>query len=195
MRTVLSCILTVLVAMTWSTAAVQDEPEPDPGATAATILLDASTFGNGWVLTEVISPDSIERYGFTMSPDVFSEGAAGIYVGPEGARVLIVNLLLTDSRVAIRRSWEDSIELMDAITWTLDTDYTRDQQLETMAPPEGCLESKRAEGKERTFRIPAGATLCAADDESVLLVLAFGTVNGQTGVAASDSVISQIVAT
>jgi CubicO group peptidase (beta-lactamase class C family) len=106
--------------------------------------------------------------------------------------VLVVNLLLTDSRVAIRRSWEDAIGLMDALTWSLTTDYTRDQELETMAPPDACLEAKRAEGMEQTFRIPAGATLCAADDESVLLVLAYGTVNGETGVAASDSVVMQV---
>jgi hypothetical protein len=86
-----------------SVAAQEDEPEPGP--TASQELPAADMFGTGWVQSEVVSPDSLEQYGFTMSPDVFREGAAGIYLGPEGNRALVVRFLLTDKWVAIRQSW------------------------------------------------------------------------------------------
>lgn len=176
-----------------SSSVLAQVDEPEPGTKAAADLPKATVFGDGWVQDEVISPDAIDRNSFTMSPDVFREGAAGIYLGPDGARALVVRFLLTDNRVAIRNSWEDAGELLRNMTLFLATDYERDQQLETLAPPDGCLEAKRVEGTERVFRLPAGATICAADDESLFMVVVYGPVNGATGVEASDAVITQIV--
>lgn len=185
-------LLSVLLIMSSSSVLAQAD-EPEPGTKAAADLPKATVFGDGWVQDEVISPDAIDRNSFTMSPDVFREGAAGIYRGPHGARALVVRFLLTDNRVAIRNSWEDAGELLRNMTLFLATDYERDQQLETLAPPAGCLEAKRVEGTERVFRLPAGATICAADDESLFMVVVYGPVNGATGVEASDAVITQIV--
>jgi hypothetical protein len=193
MNKVLGLLMSLVLLAGWSTVAAQEE-EPEPGANATTGLPDPSLLGEGWIVSEVISPDSIEQYGFTMTPDVFSEGAAAIYLGPEGSRVLVVNLLVSSNRTAIRAAWDDASELLQAVSRPINTDYTRDQELETMPPAEGCLESKRVEGRETFFRLPAGATLCAVDDERLLLAVAYGSVGGVIGVAASDGIVTQIVA-
>jgi hypothetical protein len=192
MRHVLSTFMAAFLLLSAAPTYAQDE-EPEAGTNAAQDLPDAAVLGSEWVLAEVISPDSIERYGFTMSPDVFREGAAGIYLGPAGSRALIVRFLLTDNRVAIRRSWDDAGELLHTLGYSMSTDYSRDQELETMAPPDGCLEAKRVEGVEKVFRLPAGATLCAGDDDSLFLVVIYGEVNGLTGVAASDAIATDIL--
>lgn len=193
MNKVVGLLLSLLLLSGWSAAVAQEE-EPEPGANAATGLPDASSFGEGWILSEVVSPNVIEPYGFTMTPDVFSEGAAGIYLGPEGRRVLVVNLLVNRNEVAIRAAWHDASEMLQAATGSISTDDQRNQELETMPAAEGCLESMRVEGRETFFRLPAGATLCAVDDERLLLAVVYGAVGGETGVAASDAIVSQIVA-
>lgn len=193
MSRVMGLLLSLVLLTGWSAAAAQEQ-EPEPGVSAATGLPDASSLGDGWILSEVVSPDAIERYGFTMTPNVFSEGAAGIYLGPEGSRVLVVNLLVTNNQVAIRAAWDDASELLRAVSRPINVDYERELELETMPSAEGCLESKRVEGQENFFRLPAGATLCAADNERLLLAVAYGSVDGKTGIAASDAIVSQIVA-
>lgn len=193
MSRVMGLLLSLVLLTGWSAAAAQEE-EPEPGANAATGLPDASLLGDGWILSEVVSPNVIEPSGFTMTPDVFSEGAAGIYLGPEGSRVLVVNLLVNSDEVAIRAAWHDASEMLQAASNPISTHDGRSQELETMPPAEGCLESKRVEGQEKFFRLPAGATLCAVDDERLLLAVAYGSVGGETGTAASDAIVSQVVA-
>ena len=99
--------LLVVLMLTVAPARAQ-EPTPEPGPNAAMLLPEAGAFGDGWSLFETVNPDLLARYSFEMTPDVFREGAAGIYVGPNGSRIVIVSLLITQNRVAIRQSWEDA---------------------------------------------------------------------------------------
>jgi len=181
MRHLLIFLTVLLMAAAVPAVSAQEEPEPDPGPNAASVLPDPTIFGTGWVQAEVISPDVVDRYYFEMSPDVFREGAAGIYVGPNGARAIVVNLLLTDNRVAIRTSWEDTSELLSGLGRRIDEDYERVRELEIRNPPEGCLGAKYMEGVEQNYRFPAGGTLCAADDDSLLSVFVFGEMDGKMG--------------
>jgi len=192
MRTIVLFMLVGMLALGPVRTMAQTEDDPEPGTAAAAILPKASIFGKDWFQANVISPDVIQEYGFTMSPDVFKEGAAGIYLGPDGTRAIVVSFVLTDNRIAIRRSWEDASSLMDVINYPVSTDYERDQELEAVAAPEGCLEAKRVEGVEKTFQLPAGSTLCAIDDDSLVLAVVFGEVDGKVGVDASDAVVSSV---
>ncbi len=180
--------LLALAALPALPMAAQD-PTPEPGPEASKMLPDADDFGTGWSLTETVSPDILARYSFEMTPDVFREGAAGVYVGPDGSRVVVVSLLVTENRVAIRRSWEDATDLLDEVDSRLSTDYEREEALETMAPPDGCVEAKRVEGTEDFVLLPAAATMCAIDPDAILIAVVLGGVGGQTGVEASDAVI------
>jgi uncharacterized cupredoxin-like copper-binding protein len=192
MRALLVYLLVGILIIGPARTMAQSDEEPEPGPKAASVLPKAEVFGKGWTESAVISPDVIQEYGFTMSPDVFKEGAAGLYLGPNGTRAIIVSFILTDNRIAIRKSWEDASDLMGVINYPVSTDYERDQELESMPAPEGCLEAKRVEGVEKTFHLPSGSTLCAVDDISLLLVTIFGDVNGASGVDASDAVVSAV---
>ena len=192
-RSLVTMFAAVFMGFAAVSPVIAQEDEPEPGLTAAAELPAATVFGEGWVQQDVISPDAIASTSFTMSPDVFREGAVGLYAGAEGSHALVVRFLLTENRVAIRGSWEAANELLDYMTVFETTDYERDRELETMSPPEGCLEATRKEGAARIFRTPYGATLCAADDDSLFLVVIYGPANGATGVPASDAVITTIV--
>ncbi|MGI8975115.1 MAG: hypothetical protein ACR2GS_00125 [Thermomicrobiales bacterium] len=181
-----------LMLMGSQVANAQDEtPEPGPGA--ASQLPAATVLGEGWTRYDVVSPDVLARYSFEMTPDVFSEGAAGLYAGPNGARVVLVNLVVTDSRVAIRASWEDATELLDSMTRSSDYDFRRAEDLETMGPPPSCVEAKRFEGVENTYLAPVGATMCAFDPDQIWIVYVSGTVGGNQGVGASDALVETIL--
>ncbi len=132
-----------------------------------------------------------------MSADVFREGAAGVFVGPDGSRAVVIALLLSNSRVAIRQSWVDANNLMDHWNWNLDNDYDRDAQIEGMAAPEGCVEATRIEGSSFYEAIVGAATMCAVDPDLVFLVYLNGAVdiNGTqvSGVSATDALVSTIL--
>jgi hypothetical protein len=181
----LAALLLTLAVMP---VAAQDET-PEPGPAAAGFLPEASIFGDGWAQSQVVSPDILARYSFTMSPDVFREGAAGIYLGPGGSRAIVVTLLLTDNRVAIRKSWEDATDLLQSMSYSVSTDYERDGQLETMEPPTPCVEAKRVEGTEQHYLVPYGATMCAVDPDIVAIVAVSGDALDAAGVAASDAIV------
>src|SRR5215218_3739289 len=94
-------VLLLTLAMVAAAPASAQEPTPEPGPDAAKMLPDAPAFGDGWLLDQTVNPDLLARYSFEMTPDVFREGAAGIYVGPNGSRIVVVSLLITENRVAI----------------------------------------------------------------------------------------------
>lgn len=153
------------------------------------MLPDAGVFGADWALDRTVSPNILARYSFEMTPDVFREGAAGMYAGPNGSRIVVVSLLITENRVAIRQSWEDARELLDNVRSRSSTDYARDEALKTMDPPAGCVEAKRIEGTENFVLAPVGGTMCAVDPDGILIAVVFGGFGERSGVAASDAVI------
>ena len=180
----------VLSLLVLSAAPVSaQDPTPEPGPNAARMLPEANAFGDGWSLSQTVNPDLLARYSFEMTPDVFREGAAGIYVGPNGSRIVVVSLLITENRVAIRQSWEDATKLLDSVSSRAITDYQRDQALETMDPPADCVEAKRIEGIENFVLLPLGGTMCAIDPDVILIAVVLGDFAEQTGVPASDAVV------
>jgi hypothetical protein len=176
-----------------ATGSAQDET-PAPGPDAATHLPDSALLGEGWSLSSTVSPDGLSRYGFKMSPDVFREGAAAVFVGPRGSRVVAISLLLTENRVAIRKSWEDAGELVRYVMYDVSQPYGRASELESMDPPDGCAEAARAEGIEGIVLLPAASTTCAVDPDGILIAAVFGTLGDETGVVAADRVIEVMLA-
>ena len=188
MSRVVIAFLTALMMLPISVVGAQD-PTPEPGPDAARLLPGAIAFGDGWELTQTVNPSVLTPYSFEMTPDVFREGAAGIYTGPGGSRIVIVSLLITENRVAIRQSWEDATGILNAANSGVSTDYERDLALETMEAPARCAEAKRIEGTERFVLLPMGGTMCAVDPDGILIAIVSGDFDEQAGVAASDAVI------
>ncbi len=191
MKRVLLVVMSLALMSSQVVFAQDETPEPGPGA--ASQLPAAALLGEGWSQYDVVSPDVLARYSFEMTPDVFSEGAAGLYAGPNGARVVLVNLVVTDSRVAIRASWEDATELLDGMTRGADYDFRRVDDLGAMAPPPSCVEAKRFEGVENTYLAPVGATMCAFGPNQIWIVYVSGTVGGEQGIVASDALVETIL--
>ena len=160
-------------------ALAQDEP-PDPGATARAYLPASDGFGPGW-----------KRFPPTAVPNLvagtFREGAMASYGGPEGARVVLIALLVDESFV--RRGWEEATTLFENYQYNLAYDYERGEQLRNVPPPPGCAEAKRIDGPDYDDGYPTGITLCAADPDVILLAVASGAVSDESGFAASDNVI------
>jgi hypothetical protein len=184
--------LVVLIGLLWLHSlprAGAQEPTPEPGAIATSLLPGSTLLGSGWVVDTTVSPDTLRPKSFALSPDVFREGAARIYVGPAGGRVLIVALLLTESRVAVRQSWEVASELLALVADDGATDAQRTERLATLPPPAGCVEAKRVEGVENMVLQPFGASMCAVDPDRIYLVAAHGPWQRVTGVAASDAIV------
>src|SRR5262245_44193863 len=76
-------------------ALAQDE-QPDPGAAASVFLPEGDGFGPGW---KRFSPTAVPN----LVAGTFREGAVASYGGPEGARVVLIALLVDEGFV--RRGW------------------------------------------------------------------------------------------
>ena len=155
-----------------------------PSAEAARFLPKAEKFGKEWYMSRSAALE--------VDTDVFREGAVVVLVGPSGARVVAAAMLVTHDRVAVRRSWEAAIALFDNFSGELEYLSGRDDELDTVPPPAGCAEAKRIDGTARQLGIdtgiPMGVTLCAAEPDVIVLVVASGTVLGLTGYEASDAI-------
>jgi hypothetical protein len=129
-----------------------------------------------------------------VDTDVFRDGAVAVLAGPGGARVVAAAMLVTRERVATRRSWEAAMTLYDNYSGELEYLPGRDDELDTIPPPSGCVEAKRIDGTARQLGIdtgiPMGITLCAAEPDIVVLAVASGSVLELSGYAASDAIAS-----
>ncbi|MFT4038509.1 MAG: hypothetical protein QM692_10040 [Thermomicrobiales bacterium] len=139
---------------------------PAPGGLASSYLPGAESFGDGW---GTLPPSSMTD----LNTLIFQEGAAGYYVGPEGARAMVLVFLLTDARVTTRQAWDDVSSRFDTLRYRLTSDVNRDTELAAIPPPEGCEEVKRAEGSD-SFSLPNAITLCAGANNVIVLAMVSG---------------------
>lgn len=177
----------IVAALVPSVTVAQDTSSPEAGAQSSRYLPAATAFGTGWKQTDTS--------GLQVPSDIFREGSRGVYGGPNGARVAVLVLLATDSRVAVRQSWEEATKTFDQYRYSLAEhyDYTQSERLDAMDPPSGCVEAKRAEGQDERFGFTAGITLCAIDPDIIVLAAASGDITKKTGYAASDAVIESAI--
>jgi hypothetical protein len=182
-------IMLFVATLLFVNPALAQDTTPVPGPEAAKHLPAAKKLGKGWIISQTVSPDTLVQYGFRMTPDSFREGAASIYLGPQGAQVVFVALLATSSHVAVRKSWDDASTLLDEFGSTIAQDFQKTQDLSTASPPDGCVEAKRIEGTANLVLLPSGGTMCAIDPDLILIALTIGNVGANSGVAASDAVI------
>ena len=167
-------------------AAQETTVTPGVADPAAALLPTPETFGDGWSL--------VRTGGLDLPTELFRAGTLGVYTGPAGARILAAAMLVTESRVAVRRSWEEAADLYHNYSGELAYDSDRDDILDRLPPPAGCVEAKRIDGTARQLGldtgIPMGLTLCAADPDVILLVVVSGALGPLTGHDASDAVAS-----
>ncbi len=182
----IALVASVGLSWSWNTVGAQQEtPTVAAGKASGSYLPDVSVFGNGW--------EETDRAGLDVPSDIFREAAYAVYGGPLGARIVVVAYLATDTRVAVRQSWETATEQFDNSRYRLASnyDYEQAERLEALEPPTGCVEAKRAEGSDDQFGFTAGLTMCAVDPDAIVIAMVSGEVEGESGYAASDAVIDE----
>jgi hypothetical protein len=177
------CVLFVLALLASGSPTLAQDPTPEPGANASKMLPSGAWIGKGWKRTELRGVDA--------DANLFREAAVASYGGPQGSRVVIFVFLQTDSREAVRQSWEAVSSSFDTYKYRLGYGYERDQQLQTIAAPEGCAEAKRAEGEDQAFLVPTAITMCGADPDIIILVIVSGPIGGVADYTISDWIASQ----
>jgi hypothetical protein len=152
-----------------------------PGAGA--FLPDAEQLGEGWVL--------VMEAGIAPGPELFTEGVKAVYGGPEGSRAVVYAWITRDSTANARRSWHVIAEFMGSTSgeWGSDFPVDRANEIATLSPPDGCLESSRADGIAAGIRFPVGLTLCAVDPDVLIMTIVSGEFGGETGYLASDALV------
>lgn len=188
MRELTRAFLVVMLFLAASPASAKDDPSP-PGSVSARYLPDAASFGAGWA--------AVRTTALKVDTGVFREGAVAVLTGPDGARAVAAVMLVTQERVAVRRSWESAMSLYDNYSGELAYLSGRDDELDTVPPPPGCVEAKRIDGTARQLGIdlgiPMGITLCAAEPDVIVLAVVSGTMLGLSGYEASDALASLMV--
>jgi hypothetical protein len=168
LRLCLACVFVMMLASFQGASA--QEPTPEPGPNASKMLPAASELGKSWKQLQVT--------GLDVSSDIFREAAAASYGGPRGSHAIVFVFLVTESRVAVRQSWESASELFDSYRYNLNFNYEREEMLQNLAAPEGCVEAKRSDGQDDDFLMPGAVTLCAADPDVIVLAVVNGGIDG-----------------
>lgn len=181
-------ILALLVVAPPSAIGSQEAASGRPDAELLALLPSPAAFGDGWVAAG-------EPARLVPDPS-FRDGALAAYGGPAGARVTLTTLLVTDDRVAIRAAWEAANKRYDRQRTDLTVESAVADALAALPPPPGCAEAKRIEGPSERDTFPTGVTLCAAETnpDLILLAVASGDVAGESGYRASDAVIAASLA-
>jgi hypothetical protein len=175
--------------MTALPALGQETATPDPASESVLLLPHAAAFGPESMHLKMMSVDKLS-WAMTMAPDVFREGAVGIYGGPTRAQVVVATLLLTNARIALRRG-ANATRLFHSYGYQLDDEFNQTGLWDAPLSA-GCAEAKRFEGVSRDFGFPTGVTLCAADPDLIVVAVASGLVNDRAGEAA-DAVVKAVI--
>jgi hypothetical protein len=182
LRTILS-LLTLFVTI-WpaavSPAIAHQAPAPHP-------LPDPTSLGSGWSL---LPEQLVEEDG--KGPFVSAAGAA--YVGPEGARAIVVALNVVYQPDAQDEAWLAINELFDETRLQFEFDVARETELARLPGLPGCESTRRLDGREELFHdLPIGMTICAANAPVIVLAYVLGAISGRSGIEASDSLVALVL--
>lgn len=170
--------VSIVATVTASTPAADQSDKP-----AGFYIPSASDIGIGWKsggsLGE-IEEDSL----------YFTDSAGAVYVGPSGARTVILVYQVAESRIAVQRSWETVGETFDFFRRLHDLDSVRERELSGTPAPDVCVDSRRTEGFVQVYGMPVGVTMCAVGSNLIILTVAEGYIAGHSGVEASNYMVS-----
>jgi hypothetical protein len=163
--------------------AVQDDEVLPVTPGAGKYLPAASDLGPGW--------SKIWEAGIDPGADLFQEGVKAVYGGANGSRAVVYAWVIQDSTTAVRRSWESTAELLgnQRYEWASDYDWSQADEIDSLDPPAGCVESSRDEGTDPNSQFPAGLTLCAVDPDVIVLTIVSGELADESGYLASDTLV------
>lgn len=184
-RSAVAIVIALPALIQFSALAAQDDDILPVTPGAGQYLPAASDLGPNWV--------DVWQSGIDPGAELFKEGVKAVYGGPDGSRAIVYAWIIQDSTTAVRRSWEETANLMGnaRYEWASDYDFSQASEIDILPPPEGCVESSRAEGVDPDSQYPAGLTMCAVDPDVILLTIVSGELDGETGYLTSDLLIQK----
>jgi hypothetical protein len=155
----------------------------------------ASFLGPEWQQLRMGDAITLLESEDALSESIFpSEGLGAIYVGPQGSRVTLIVLPVTEEPLPANQVAEAIEEVQSGMISTWKKDRIATAATIDDAPPAGCDTAQRASGIVPVLTIPAGATACQLRGPGVaIFVTVEGAVGDASGVDAADAVIESLL--
>lgn len=155
----------------------------------------AEFLGSEWSRLRTGDPTTLLALDQAVSGDIFPfDGLGAVYVGPQGSRVTLIVLPLTERAVPANQVKDAITSVQESMMASWNKDRIGSAAYTDAAPPTGCDVAQRASGIVPLVTIPAGATACQLRSAGVaIFVTVEGAVGDDTGVAASDEVITLLL--
>lgn len=174
-----------------SGVAAQGELEPEH---IGDTLPSAAIFGEGWTTQgSSFIPHAFDQRG---SPVVAARGQ--FYTGERGGRALVDVVMPGNTLRDAREAWDEMADWVSRIEQhTFDDATMSSWELDELEPPEGCVDSLRAEGYSYIDSAEVGATLCDTGEGYYIYVMVSGNLQN-SGIryqhhTASDMVVSAML--
>lgn len=188
--------LTILPARAAAQTVPREDSERTPiGKDLRPFVPGAGFLGPDWTRLRSGSASTLLEGETSVTSDIFPyEGLGAIYVGPQGSRVTLIVLPITEESLPANQI-EDAIgSVQDEMVKEWDKDRIGSAAFLDAAPPVGCDAAQRASGIVPLLTIPAGATACQLRSPGVaIFVTVEGGVGDATGVDAADIVIELLL--
>jgi hypothetical protein len=156
---------------------------------------DAAFLGQEWEQLRVGAAETLLDSEETLSANIFPyDGLGAIYVGPQGSRVTLIVLPVTDEALPANQVKEAIGDVQNDMIVSWNKDRIATASFLDTAPPIGCDTAHRASGIVPVLTIPAGATACQLRSANVaIFVTVEGNVGDVSGVEAADEVIEMLL--
>jgi plastocyanin len=156
---------------------------------------DAEFFGADWEQIRVGAADTLLDDDDTLSGNIFpSDGLGAIYVGPQGSRITLIVLPVTEATLPANQIAEAIADVQSGMIGAWNKDRIGTAATMDDAPPTGCDTAQRTSGIVPVLTLPAGATACQLRGPGVAIFVAVeGSVGDVSGVDAADAVVEMVV--
>ncbi|MGC4193194.1 MAG: cupredoxin domain-containing protein [Thermomicrobiales bacterium] len=159
------------------------------------LIPEPALLGEGWEKLRDGNARAVSSNLDALDVRIFpGDGRGAAYIGPDGSRAIVVVLPLVVSDVPTNQVSDAMFAVQSALMPDWDTDFSN-SAYSTLPNPPGCDLVSRTSGITELYTLPAGSTSCQMRGPGIAIVVAVeGTVNGKSGVAASDEIVRQIIA-
>jgi plastocyanin len=156
---------------------------------------DAAFLGPEWTTVRSGTAGTLIDTDLVALADVFpQDGLGAVYVGPQGSRITLVVLQMTQDLLPANQVEEAIDSVQGGMVGSWDKDRIASAAFFDAAPPTGCDTARRVIGIVPVLTIPAGATACQLRSAGVtIFVTVEGGVGDVSGVDASDSVVRLVL--
>jgi plastocyanin len=174
-------------------------PDRESGVTVGKDLRpfipEAVFLGEEWSKVRSGDAETLVPQDDALSLEIFPyEGLGAVYVGPQGSRVTLVVLPLTDRVLPANQIRDAMSSVQDSMMQAWTKDRITSAGYIDADPPTGCDAAQRVSGIVPVLTIPAGATACQLRSAGVaIFVTVEGAIGDLTGVAAADEVIARLL--